>query len=206
MKQKQSFKNYSSDLEKTFIDTLRILIAAIDSRDDYTFGHSTRVAKMSLLIGRRLNLDTESLKKLQMACLFHDVGKIRLSDSILNKNLSLDEQEIILMNKHPEHGSEILGLADSLRQYIPSILHHHEWYDGNGYPAGIKGEKIPVFSAIISLTDAYDAMTSKRPYRDVMSKEAAVEELQRCRGTQFNPRLTDIFVEVLYGLWKQEES
>jgi len=206
MKQKQGFKNYASDLERTFIDTLRILIAAIDSRDDYTFGHSTRVAKMSLLIGRRLNLDTQSLKKLQMTCLFHDVGKIRLSDNILNKNSFLERAERIQMNKHPEHGAEILRLADSLRQYIPSVLHHHEWYDGTGYPAGIKGKQIPVFSAIISLTDAYDAMTSKRPYRDNMSKEEAVEELQRCSGTQFDPHLTDIFISILNGLWREEES
>jgi putative nucleotidyltransferase with HDIG domain len=187
----------AKELEESYVATVKVLAAAIDARDPYTLGHSTRIANIALLLGARLGLSDEELKDLEIACLFHDVGKIRTPDSILQKRGALSEEENRLMMRHVEDGAEILKLADSLHKHIPTVLHHHEWYNGKGYPKGLKGDEIPLFASIISIVDAYDAMTSSRPYRYAKSKERAIEELKVFRGRQFDPNITDIFVEVL---------
>ncbi len=197
MKQKEQLGSYAKELEDAYISTVRILAAAIDARDEYTFGHSARVAKISLLIGKRLGLSKEELRNLEMACLFHDVGKIRTPDRILHKQDRLTEEEFEIMMRHPRDGADILGLSDQLKKHIPAVLHHHEWYNGSGYPNGISGDSIPLFAAIMAIADAFDAMTTKRPYRDGLSRSEAVEEIKRYRGIQFHPGLTDIFVEVV---------
>ncbi|RMG60535.1 MAG: HD domain-containing protein [Deltaproteobacteria bacterium] len=195
--QKEKLGRYTKELEDAYVSTVRILAAAIDARDEYTFGHSTRVARISVLIGERLGLGEEQLRDLEMACLFHDVGKIRTPDRILHKQDRLNEEEFEIMMRHPGDGAEILSLSDQLKKHIPAVLYHHEWYNGSGYPSGLAGDSIPLFAAIIAIADAFDAMTTRRPYRDGLSRSEALEEIKRYRGIQFHPEITDVFVELV---------
>lgn len=195
--QRQSLEGSARELEEAFISTVRILAAALDARDNYTLGHSARVATLSLRVGCRLGLEKSELKELEMACFLHDIGKIRVPDVVLNKPASLDVEEAGIIRQHPEQGAEILALAESLLKYVPVVRHHHEWYDGTGYPGGLKGEEIPLFAQIVAIADAYDAMTTSRPYRPGRSREEAVAEIKAFRGTQFAPPLADLFIEAL---------
>ncbi|HXV19629.1 MAG TPA: HD domain-containing phosphohydrolase [Desulfuromonadales bacterium] len=196
--QRESLEGSARELEESYLSTVRILAAALDARDNYTLGHSARVATLSLRVGRRLGLGAGVLKELEMACFLHDIGKIRVPDHILNKPAPLQADEIRLIGLHPDQGAEILGLADSLHKYVPVVRHHHERYDGSGYPAGLKGEEIPLFAQIVAIADAYDAMTTSRPYRPGRSRDEAVGEILAFRGTQFAPHLTDLFIEALH--------
>jgi HD-GYP domain-containing protein (c-di-GMP phosphodiesterase class II) len=204
--QKQRLEGSARELEEAYISTVRILAAALDARDNYTLNHSARVATLSLRVGRRLGLEQSELKDLEMACFLHDIGKIRVPDMVLHKPAPLDAQEARLIRRHPEQGAEILGLAQSLRKHVPVVLHHHEWYDGSGYPGGLRGEDIPLFAQIVSIADAYDAMTSSRPYRPGRSRKEAIEEIRAFRGRQFAPRLADLFVEALQEETEEELS
>lgn len=195
--QKEGLESYALELEDSYISTVRILAAALDARDNYTYGHSARVANLALLLGRRLGLSASELKDLEMSCFLHDIGKIRVPDRVLNKKAPLDDGEHRLIRQHPEHGAEILCLAESLHKYIPVVLQHHERHDGRGYPQNLKGEQIHPYARIVSLVDAYDAMTSGRPYRQALSHAAAIEEIRVFSGTQFAPELTEQFIEVL---------
>lgn len=195
--QKESLARYAAHLEESNLATVKILAAAIDARDRYTLGHSQRVAQLSIHLGRKLGLDATALKDLEMACFLHDVGKIRVPDRILHKPGPLDEHEQALIVRHSEFGSEILDLAASLQRFIPVVRYHHERYDGKGYPAGLKGDEIPPFAAIVAIADSYDAMVSSRPYRPGLAVAEAVAEIRRCRGTQFSPHLTDLFIEAV---------
>ena len=174
--------------------TVKILATSIDARDDYTMQHSTRVAALSLLVAKQMELDIQDQRDLEVAALVHDLGKIRVPDHILKKNGPLDVEEFHRVKRHPRDGAEILGHSQALRRFIPAVLHHHEWYNGGGYPEGLRRDAIPLFAAIISLADTYDAMTTSRPYRAALPHSVAIEEILRCRGTQFNPRLADYFV------------
>ena len=195
--QRDSLSRYAQDLEEAYVSTVRVLAAAIDARDTYTLGHSTRVALLSLDLGRDLGLDPARLEELEIACLFHDVGKIKIPDSILLKKDKLDTPEQREMMRHTEYGAEILSKARSLLKYIPAVRHHHEWYDGTGYPDGLNGQKIPLDAAIISLADMYDAMTSDRPYREALSDEETQAEIAGLAGKQFDPELAARFVGLL---------
>jgi HD-GYP domain-containing protein (c-di-GMP phosphodiesterase class II) len=146
------------------------------------------------------------LRDLEIACFLHDIGKIRVPDVVLNKPGRLDPEEASLIRRHPEQGAEILGLAQSLHKFVPVVRHHHEWYDGSGYPGGLKGENIPLFAQIVSIADAYDAMTSSRPYRPGRSIEEAIKEIKDFRGRQFAPRLADLFIEALQEETEEELS
>jgi putative nucleotidyltransferase with HDIG domain len=195
--QRKSLLDSSLSLEKSYRDIVRILAGTLDARDNYTYGHSARVARLSVNLGRRFGLDKQQLDELEMACLLHDIGKIRIPDNILNKRASLDENEQARIKEHPHHGVEILALADSLHRYIPTVKHHHEWYNGQGYPEGLREEQIPLNAQIVAITDTYDAMTTSRPYREGLSHETAVAEILRQRGIQFSPQLTNLFIDVL---------
>jgi HD-GYP domain-containing protein (c-di-GMP phosphodiesterase class II) len=195
--QKESLEGYARELEDAYVSTVRILAAALDARDNYTLGHSTRVARLSLLVGRRLGMSEAKLKELELACFLHDIGKIRVSDQLLNKPSPLTGEEVDLLRRHPDQGAEILGLAESLHKYVPVVRHHHEWFDGSGYPSGLKGKEIPLYAQIVAIADAYDAMTTSRPYRPGNSQEEAIEEIRRFRGRQFAPVLADLFIDAL---------
>jgi putative nucleotidyltransferase with HDIG domain len=195
--QKDALSQYAQDLEEAYVSTVRVLAAAIDARDTFTLGHSTRVAQLSLDLGQDLGLNPAQLEELEIACLFHDVGKIKIPDSILLKKDKLDTPEQREMMRHTEYGAEILSKARSLLKYIPAVRHHHEWYDGTGYPDGLSGKNIPLAAAIISLADMYDAMTSDRPYRHALSNEEAQAEIAGLAGKQFDPELAARFVDLL---------
>jgi putative nucleotidyltransferase with HDIG domain len=194
--QRERIDKYAGDLEESYVSTIKVLAAAIDARDPYTHGHSARVSRVSLKIGAEIGLRKEELEDLEVACLFHDVGKIRIPDSILRKKFMLNQSEIEEMSQHVEYGAEILSKARSLHKYIPAVRHHHEWYNGQGYPDNLREDKIPLFASIISIADAFDAMTSDRPYRFALSETQAVRELIALAGKQFNPYLINIYIRI----------
>jgi len=198
--QQNQLKKYAGDLEEAYVSTVRVLAAAIDARDDYTLGHSTRVAQISVQMGKEIGLGKNELEALEMACLFHDVGKIKIPDSILLKKGKLKPAERREMMRHTEYGAEILSKASSLAEYIPAVRHHHEWYDGTGYPDGLGGDKIPLHAAIMAVADVFDAFTSRRPYRDAHSIEDAVRAMKELSGIQFRPDLMEAFSRSLEKL------
>lgn len=203
--QKESLESYAKHLEQSYTSMVRILATALDARDKYTLGHSARVAWLALQVGRRLGLGRNDLKELEMACFLHDIGKIKIPDMILAKAGRLDAREIEIMRQHPIYGAEILRLSDSLHPYIPAVLHHHEWYNGEGYPYGLKGSDIHLHAQIVAIADAYDAMTSSRPYRRRLSKREAAGEILNFRGSQFSPRIVDVFVSALEDFEETQE-
>ena len=195
--QRGKLTKYARDLEEAYVSIVKVVAAAIDARDSYTHGHSARVAQLSLLIGKQIGLPKEDLGDLEIACLFHDVGKIKTPDSILLKPGRLSPAEYKEMMHHVEYGASILSWAPSLVKYIPSTRHHHEWHNGKGYPDGLVGDNIPLFAAIINIADAFDAMISDRPYRKALSEEEALREIARMSGIQFRPDLVAIFLELM---------
>lgn len=195
--QRGKLTSYARDLEEAYVSIVKVVAAAIDARDAYTHGHSARVAQLSLLIGKQIGLSKEELGELEVACLFHDVGKIKTPDSILLKQDKLTQTEYIEMMQHVQDGAAILSWAPSLVKYIPSTRHHHEWHNGKGYPDGLAGDDIPLFAAIITISDAFDAMTSDRPYRKALFEKKALREIARMSGSQFRPDLVEIFLEVM---------
>ena len=201
--QQEKLVRYTRELEEAYVSTVRVLAAAIDARDPYTHGHSTRVAAASLLLGQEIGLSKKELEELEIACFFHDVGKLGTPDAILRKNQALDLVERDEIRRHPVDGAEILGRAKSLQKYIPVVRHHHERYDGKGYPDGLAGDKIPLLAAIIAIADAFDAMTSFRPYRNAMSVEEALRELANGAGKEFHPALVWAFIR---GMGKNKQG
>ncbi|MCK7489452.1 MAG: HD-GYP domain-containing protein [Anaerotruncus sp.] len=195
--QQSKLNRYARDLEEAYVSIVRVVAAAIDARDSYTHGHSARVSQLSVLIGKAIGLSIEELRDLEVACLFHDVGKIKIADSILLKQGRLSQSEHEEMIHHVEYGASILDKAPSLRRYIPAVRHHHERQDGKGYPDGLSGDNIPLFASIIAVADTFDAMTSTRPYRKAFSEEEALRELVRVAGTQLRADLVAVFVELI---------
>lgn len=177
--------------------TIQALIAALEAKDSYTSGHSVRVARYARLIGEALNLTENELFTLELSAQLHDIGKIGMPDHILNKTSSLEEREFQLARKHPQVGSNIVGKIDELREVAAIIRHHHERYDGSGYPDGLAGEAIPLLSRIITLTDAYESIVSTRSYNVPKEKLEALEELKKHAGSQFDPKLTELFSQLM---------
>ena len=195
--QKKELFKYTQDLEEAYISILRVLAMAIDARDSYTLGHSARVALHSLMIGEEIGLKENELEELEVASLFHDVGKLKTPDAILFKSRPLDSTEYDEIRHHPEDGAEILMKVKTLQKYVEPVKHHHEYYNGKGYPDGLGGDGIPLYAAIISIADTYDAMTSTRPYRKALSKGEACKELEKGAGKQFHPDLVKAFLRAM---------
>ena len=183
------------ELEETFFQTAESLAEAIEKRDPYTGGHTRRVGKYSLAIARHLKLNRLERKWLKIASALHDIGKIGIEDRILKKPEQLSREEFDAIKLHSNMGAEILRHIRHLKEIIPGVKYHHEKVDGKGYPDGLKGEKIPVLAKIVAVADTYDAMTTDRPYRAALSREAAVLELRRCAGTQFDRKVVRAFIE-----------
>jgi HD-GYP domain-containing protein (c-di-GMP phosphodiesterase class II) len=183
------------ELDNLFLSSIRAIVETVDAKDPYTRGHSARVVDYSLLIGEAMDLGKERLKELEISAILHDVGKIGVPDKILGKPGKLTDEEYAFMKRHPEFGASIIQPIAQLQKLIPYILHHHERYDGKGYPSGLKGEGIPLMARIICIADSFDAITTDRPYRKKRSTKMAFEELERCSGTQFDPKLVPIFIE-----------
>jgi len=167
---------------------------SIDARDPYTKGHSERVTSYAVMIAEKLKLSLEELERLRYAGLLHDIGKIRIRDHILHKPGRLTDAEFTEMKKHPEYGVEIMEPVKAFQTILPAMLHHHERFDGRGYPHGLAAENIPLSARILCVADCFDAMTSDRPYRKGMPVDDAVSELFKNKNTQFDPELVDIFL------------
>ena len=183
----------AGQIEGLLLDALRALAAAIETRDDYTGGHVDRVARYAAATGRELGLAGDELHALWVGALLHDVGKIGVSDAILRKPSPLTAEEYEEMKRHPEIGARILEGSSFLRPGHAAVLHHQERWDGAGYPFGLAGEEISLHGRIVSVVDTFDAMVSARPYREAASCEAAMEELRRHAGTQFDPAVVAAF-------------
>jgi putative nucleotidyltransferase with HDIG domain len=183
-------------LEQSLLETIETLNAAVEARDPYTAGHSQRVRRVALAIGRDLRLTPKQLGALGTAALFHDIGKIGIPDSILTKPETLSRAEAAVMREHVTRGAEIVSRSSSLQDSVPAIRHHHERWDGLGYPDGLSGEEIPLEAAIIALADAWDAMTTDRPYAHALQLGEAMAQIRAGREKQFNPSVVDTFAAV----------
>lgn len=184
-------------LEKAYLESIQTLRYTVEAKDTYTRGHSDRVSEYSILIGKKLGLSDTDLKTLEIGGLFHDIGKIGVPDSIIQKTERLTDDEYSEIKNHPSIGAHILSNATIFKDIIPIVKHHHERYDGHGYPSQLKGEDIPYLARIATIADSFDAMTSKRTYRDSLPIEVVKEEFAKNRGTQFDPELTDVFLDIL---------
>lgn len=184
-------------LEKAYLESIQTLRYTVEAKDTYTRGHSDRVAQYSVLIGQKLNLSDDDLRLLQLGGLFHDIGKIGVPDDILKKNAKLTDDEYSEIKNHPSIGAHILSSATIFKDIIPIVKHHHEKYDGTGYPGKLAGNDIPYLARIAAVADSFDAMTSKRVYRDSLPLDVVINEFRRCRGTQFDPEIDDVFLDIL---------
>jgi len=182
------------NLQSTFQQTIQGFARAMEANDPYTHGHSDRVMQHSRLIAEGLHLDKEHVQRICTAALMHDIGKIGIPLDALKKPQKLTKAEYEMFKEHPDKGRRILEPIDFLKDIVPAVYHHHEQYDGTGYPLGLKGEEIPLEARILAVADTYDAMTSDRAYRAALSHEIAVAELKRCAGTQFDPRMVAVFI------------
>ena len=175
---------------------LSVLTGAIEARDPYTRGHSARVTTLAEGIARRLGWSEERLASLRVGGPLHDIGKLAVSDEVLCKEGQLDDAEFAQIREHPKIGARILLRMAALREAIPYVLYHHERWDGTGYPSGKAGEEIPLEARVLAVADAFDAMTSDRPYRRALTRPEALAEVERCAGTQFDPKIARVFLEV----------
>jgi putative two-component system response regulator len=204
--EKSHFLAYQRDLEDQLEDLLRTLknttlatleafSETIEQKDAYTKGHCSRVRNIVVAMGKALHLSPENILTLEGGSLLHDIGKIGIPEEILNKPTKLTKEEYDLIKMHPISGERIVKHIEMFQPYRPIIRSHHERFDGTGYPDGLKGEQIPLDVRIVSLADAFDAMTSSRAYRSALPTEIAIEELKLCSGTQFDPDLVNLFIE-----------
>src|SRR2546421_3189128 len=175
---------------------LSTLSRAIEARDPYTRGHSARVTALAESIALRLGWSKERLALLHVGGPLHDIGKLAISDEVLSKPGRLDEDELAQIREHPKLGARLLLRVAPFRQALPYVLYHHERWDGAGYPSGRSGEEIPLEARVLAVADAFDAMTSDRPYRPALSREDALAEVERCSGTQFDPQIVRVFLEL----------
>jgi putative nucleotidyltransferase with HDIG domain len=182
------------DVHGLMMGLLHSLTSAVDAKDAYTCGHSERVALLSRHLAGAIGLSEHDIDRIYMAGLLHDVGKIGVPEAVLQKTGKLTPEEFEQMKKHPEIGARILHDIKQVKDIIPGVMHHHERYDGKGYPSGLAGENIPLMGRIICLADCFDAMTSNRTYRKALPLEVALGEIRRCSGTQFDPRLAEAFL------------
>lgn len=187
----------NEELERAYLDTIGILRQTVEAKDPYTRGHSDRVSEYSVLIGKKLGLDEKTLHILKIGGLFHDIGKIGIPDSILLKESKLSDEEYSQIKNHPMIGVHMLGDAAIFTDILPIVKHHHERYDGRGYPSQLVGEDIPYVARIAAVADTFDAMTSKRSYRDSLPIDVVRAEIERCSGTQFDPNIAKVFLDIM---------
>ena len=193
----EELRDKNDELEKAYLDTIGILRQTVEAKDPYTRGHSDRVSEFAVLIGTKMGLDEKTIHILKIGGLFHDIGKIGIPDSILLKESKLSDAEYSQIKNHPTIGAHILGNATVFQDIIPIVKYHHERYDGRGYPSQLAGTDIPLIARITAVADAFDAMTSKRTYRDSLPIEKVKEEIERCSGTQFDPEIAKLFLGIL---------
>ncbi len=185
------------ELEEVHTGLIHALANAIDAKSPWTKGHSERVTRYSIALGEAIELPHRDLDKLRTAALLHDIGKIGTYDFLLDKTTSLTDDEYTEIKLHPGRAAEILGPINRFGEIIEIVRHHHEHFDGGGYPAGLKGDEIPLMARILCVADSYDSMTADRPYRSARSRQFAEEELAACSGTHFAPQLVEVFIKLL---------
>lgn len=193
----EELKNTNDKLEKAYMESIETLRYTVEAKDFYTKGHSDRVSAYSVLIGKHMNLSEDDLQTLRIGGLFHDIGKIGIPDSILLKNSKLTDDEYSEIKNHPTIGVHILSNATIFKNIIPIVKHHHERFDGHGYPSQLQGNDIPLLARITAVADTFDAMTSKRSYRDSLPLDIVKSEIERCSGSQFDPQIAKIFLDIL---------
>lgn len=184
-------------IESAYLESIEILRQTVEAKDNYTRGHSDRVASYSVLIGQRLGLSSDDIRTLRVGGMFHDIGKIGIPDSILLKTDKLTDEEYNEIKKHPIIGKNILSNAVIFKNIIPIVLYHHERYDGKGYPYGLSDKDIPFLARIVSVADAFDAMTTKRSYRPELKIDYVKNEIKSKMGTQFDPIVATTFLDIL---------
>ncbi|MDG5813822.1 response regulator [Chitinispirillales bacterium ANBcel5] len=192
----ENAKLYQSS-RNNYLKTIKAFALAVEAKDKYTHGHSENVMKYTVILARHLGLSESAIELVKYAGLLHDIGKIGISELIINKPGRLTLEEFEQIKRHPELGARILSDVPSLKELVPFVLHHHEFYCGGGYPSGLKGDQIPFGARILSVADAFEAMTSDRPYRKSLSKEVAFGILLKERGRQFDPVVVDAFLEII---------
>ena len=191
--------NLYQQLKETFHETAQALAETIEKRDPYTGGHTQRVMRYSVSIGKLMGLSGKELEDLKLAAILHDIGKIGVKDCVLLKQGRLDDDETAMMKMHTEHGTEILRYVNQLKDIIPGVRSHHEKYDGSGYPDKLKGDDIPLIARIIAVADTFDAMTTDRPYRKGLRPETAFEELHKQVWKQFDGKAVELFIRACEG-------
>lgn len=189
-------RRYINQLKETYISTLKALAEITDARDSYTQGHSERVAKYAVLIAKEMSLSDNEIYYLEQAALLHDIGKIAVPDTVLHRAGPLNEDEWIIMKKHPEYSQKIISNLNFLSEIIPTVFYHHKRFDNKGYPVKNLEGKIPLTAGILAVADAFDAMTSERSYRDKLNLERALEELEKGSGAQFDPKVVEAFKRI----------
>ncbi len=197
---------YNLPIRNYFELTIKTLLNALKCKDEYTWGHSLRVAYFCVSVGRELGLSSEELYELEVSALFHDIGKIGVPDAVLTKPTRLNEEEFQVMKLHPSKSYEILQEFPVFHQMALNAKHHHERFDGRGYPEGLKAENIPLFSRIILVADTFDAMTSSRPYRKGLPMDVAFSELREFAGTQFDSNIVENFIISMQREQSKNES
>lgn len=197
IKQMRTIREYKSDLEKAYVQTIEILRHVVESRDKETKGHSERVAMLAKELAIEMQLNADDVEMIHVAGLFHDVGKIGIPDSILLKNGPLTKEEFQTIMGHPAEGERIIISYAPFKKLLSIVRGHHERYNGTGYPDGLAGEEISLGARIIAVADSFDAMMSNRTYRKGMGLDRTLDELEKGRGTQFDPNIVDVFMRLI---------
>ena len=194
------------DLEKAYLEMIETLRFTVEAKDPYTRGHSDRVSEFSALIGKYMGLADSEIETLRVGGLFHDIGKIGIPDSILLKDSKLTDEEYSEIKNHPSIGAHILCNAKAFVDILPIVKHHHERFDGKGYPSKLEGENIPLLARIAAVADTFDAMTSKRTYRNALPIDVVKAEIEKCSGTQFDPEVATVFLDILNNHYDEIEK
>ena len=185
------------DTQIDYHEVIECITCALDAKDPYTAGHSKRVSDMATKVCELIGLKKEDIQKIHIAAHLHDIGKIGVPDAVLNKEGKLTDEEWEYIRKHPQIGADILSKSHRLSELKNMVLCHHERYDGKGYPNGIKGKEIPILGRILAVCDSFDAMVSRRAYKEKLSVEYAIGELENGKGTQFDPDVAQAFIELV---------
>jgi putative two-component system response regulator len=193
----EKVRQQTDKIREAFQNSLKSLALALEAKDKYTSGHSQRVADIAVKIARKLKMSPEEIERLSFASLVHDIGKIGIKEAIINKEGGLTDEEYIYISTHSVIGENILTPVIEDKEILKMVRHHHERYDGRGYPDGLSGQQIPLGARILAVADMFDAMTSDRPYRKSVSHEVAMGELKRHASTQFDPQVVDAFIETM---------
>lgn len=191
-----SFRLYTN-INRSYLNTIKTIVKAIEAKDPFTSGHSERVAEFAVALAKEMGYSRKDLKNLYFLALLHDCGKIGVSEEVLNKSVPLTPAEVEQIREHVVVGARIIEKIKFLQVYADVVMHHHEWFDGKGYPSGLKGDEIPVEAKILAVADAYDAMLNERPYRGAKTQQEALEEMTGLAGRQFDPAMVELLKKVL---------